>query len=90
MSSLRVTYLASESHSAAGEQVAVASVCCEQAELGFVDEGEEALDLLLQGGLILVLRRVGVGSLGAGVGVTEGSHGESLWDSSEFSLERGL
>lgn len=85
-----MTYLGGESHSAAGEQVAVASVCGEQAELGLVDEGEEVLNLLLQRSLVLVLCCVRVGSLGAGVRVAEGSHGESLWDSCEFRVERGL
>lgn len=82
-----VTYLGGESHSTAGKQVAVACVCGEQAELGLVNEGEEVLDLLLQGHLILVLRGVGIGGLGAGVGVTEARHGESLWDASKFALE---
>lgn len=84
---LRVTYLGGESHSAAGKQVAVAGVCSEQTELGLVNEGKEVLDLLLQGHLILVLRSVRVGGLGAGVGVAEGRHGESLRDASEITLE---
>lgn len=67
-----MTYLSGECHSTAGEQVAVASVCCEQAELGLIDEGEKVFNLLLQGYLILVLRCVRVGGLGAGVGVAEG------------------
>jgi len=82
-----VTYLGGESHSAAGKQVAVAGVCGEQAELGLVNEGKKVLDLLLQGNLILVLRGVGVGSLGAGVGVAEARHGESLWVAGEFALK---
>jgi hypothetical protein len=83
-----VTYLGGEGHRAAGKQVAVAGVCGEQAELGLVNEREEVLDLFLQGHLILVLRGVGVGSLGAGVGVAKARrHGEGLWDASEFTLE---
>lgn len=82
-----MTYLGGKSHSTAGKQVAVASVCGEEAELSLVDESEEIFDLLLQGDLILVLCCVGVGGLGAGVGVAEGRHGESLWCSCEFGLE---
>lgn len=76
---LLMTYLSSEGHGTAGKQVAVVSMCGEQAELGLVDEGEKVLDLLLQGDLILVLLGVGVGGLGAGVCVAEGRHGECLW-----------
>ena len=82
-----MTYLGGEGHSTAGKQIAVSGLCGEQAELGLVNEGEEILDLLLQGDLFLVLRSVRVGSLRAGVGVAEARHGESLWDASEFTLE---
>lgn len=89
-SGLWVIYLGGQSHSATGEQVAVACVGGEQAELGLVNEGEKVLDLLLQRYLILVLCCVWVGGLGAGVGVAEGRHGESLWCSCEFGLEGRL
>ena len=82
-----MAYLGSESHSTAGKQIAVAGVCGEQAELGLVDESEQVFDLLLQGDLVLVLCCVGVGGLGAGIGVAEGRHGESLWYSCKFGLE---
>ena len=82
-----MTYLGGEGHRAAGKQVAVAGVCGEQAELGLVNEGEEVLDLLLQGHLILVLRSVRVRGLGAGVGVAEGRHGENSRKANEFTLE---
>lgn len=82
-----MTYLSGEGHSTAGKEVAVSSMCGEQAELGLVDEGEEVLNLLLQRYLILVLLGVGIGVLGAGVGVAEGRHGEGLWCSCESSLE---
>lgn len=87
---LRVTYLGGKSHSAAGKQIAVACVGGEQAELGLVNEGKKVLNLLLQRDLILVLCCVWVGGLGAGVGVAEGRHGESLWCSFVFSLEGRL
>jgi hypothetical protein len=46
-------------------------MCGQEAELGVVDELEEILDLLLEAGLVLVLRRVWIGGLGAGVRVAE-------------------
>ena len=55
-----MVYLCGESHAARCEQ----PVGCpggEEAELGLVDEVLEVLDLLFQGGLLLVVRSVWVG-----------------------------
>jgi hypothetical protein len=54
-------------------------MCGQKAELCLVDERDEILDLLLEGGVILVLRDVWVGVLRARVCVTEaGRHGVSV------------
>jgi hypothetical protein len=46
-------------------------MCGQEAELGVVDELDEILDLLLEADLVLVLRHVWVGGLGAGIRVAE-------------------
>jgi hypothetical protein len=66
-------------------------MCGQEAELGVVDELEEILDLLLEAGIVLVLRRVRVGVLRAGVCVAEaGRHGVFVDTSYSWWLMWGL
>lgn len=73
------TYPGGEGHAPAGKE----TVLClggHHAELAPVDEGKQVADLLLQFGVLDVLRGVGVGGLVAGVGVGEARHlCEVMW-----------
>ena len=67
------TYLASHGHGT-GRQEAVISLSSKEAELGARGKVDKVLDLLLQRRFLGVLCSVGVGRLGAGVGVAEAGH----------------
>ena len=72
------THPCGDSHASAGKDV-ILSLGGHHAELALVDERLQVLDLLLEGGLLEVLRGVRVGGLVAGVGVGEGRHSEGLF-----------
>jgi len=74
----QATHPCGEGHASAGKKT-VLSLGGHHAELALINESLEVLDLLLEGGVLDVLRGVRVGGLVAGVGVGEGRHSEGLF-----------
>ena len=74
----RTTHPSGDSHASAGEET-ILGLGGHHAELAPVDEALEVLNLLLEGGVLKVLRGVRVGGLAASVCVGEGRHFESLF-----------
>lgn len=77
MSGPCITHPGGDGHASAGEKT-ILGLGSHHAELALVDEALEVLNLLLEVGVLEVLRGVRVGGLAASVGVGEGRHIEGL------------